>query len=198
MMDPALHETLRTAAPDDEVEVVMLVRHGHDVPPHVRVVATFGQVLTCRIRAAALVEIRNDPAVESLKASRLLAASEVIAAGNTPLSGAAPRRPAGLTQRGAGAVVAAVDFGLDFAHPNFLRPDGSTRLLAFWDQRRPAKASNRYGYGTMHGPADIDRALATPDPYATLGYHPAEAELSRALGSHGTHVMDIAAGNGTP
>ena len=34
-----------------------------------------------------------------------------------------------------------------------------------------------------------------PDPYAALGYHPADADLSEK-GTHGTHVASIAAGNG--
>jgi subtilisin family serine protease len=33
------------------------------------------------------------------------------------------------------------------------------------------------------------------DPYAALGYHPADADAGGS-GTHGTHVMDIAAGNG--
>ena len=197
MMDPALHELLRTAAPGEEAEVVMLVRRGHDPPPQVRVVARFGDVVTCRVAVDALIDVRGDPAVESLKASRTLAASDVYLVDDGGFD-AGPRRPLGMRQRGAGAIVAAIDFGLDFAHPNFRHPDGSTRLLAFWDQRRPARAANPYGYGTIYTPAEIDRALREPDPYTALGYHPAEAELSPTLGSHGTHVVDIAAGNGSP
>lgn len=92
-------------------------------------------------------------------------------------------------------VVGAVDWGLDFDHPNFKHPDGTTRLIALWDQRGSGRASPRpYGYGTVHTQDQINAALSTPDPYTSLGYHPARAD--RGGGSHGTHVMDIACGNG--
>ena len=77
-------------------------------------------------------------------------------------------------------------------HPNFRTENGETRLLALWDQRGPAQdGSNRYGYGTIHTREAINRALESPDPYATLGY-----TLQSKHPSHGTCVMDIAAGNG--
>ena len=88
------------------------------------------------------------------------------------------------------AVLALLDWGLDVAHPAFLRAGGGarTRLLALWDQRDRGSAlteDNPYGYGRMFDRARIDRALATPDPYGDLDYHPAEAD-PRRIGAHGT------------
>lgn len=197
MMDPALHEILLSAAPGDEAEVVMLLKAGHEPPPAARIVATFGNVVTCRVTVQDIVGVRNHRAVESLKASRNIGPADARLAehfGGADL----PRRSDSLAQRGDSVVVACVDFGCDIGHPHFRRSDGSTRFLALWDQRRPARAGNRYGYGTIYDRSDIDRALRAPDPYAALGYHPAEAELSESLGSHGTHVLDVAAGSGIP
>jgi Subtilase family/D-alanyl-D-alanine carboxypeptidase len=120
-----------------------------------------------------------------------------------------PRRPPGLPETGAGVVVGAVDMGLDVDHPNFKHRSGSTRLIALWDQRPrshqphessggalpPATAPQPYGYGTLYSRARINQALRTPTPYLSLGYHHAGAH--QAAPAHGTHVMDIAAGNGT-
>ena len=104
---------------------------------------------------------------------------------------------------GDGVIVALIDYGFDIAHPAFRRPDGSTRFIALWDQRRSEGSGpeNRWGYGRIFTRDDIDRALASSDPYTALGYHPADAAtLDSATGqrvgpSHGTHVLSIAAGS---
>ena len=199
MMDPALQEVILSAAPSEEVEAVALLRPGCDPPPPARAVARFGPVVTCRLPASAIVAVRNDPAVISLKASRVVGAADAfLESAADPNVGEWRRRPTSLRQRGSGVTLGVLDWGCDFAHPNFRRPDGSTRLLGLWDQRRPQRAHNRFGYGTVYGREVIDRALRSPDPYAALGYHPAEAASPGSLGTHGTHVMDIAAGSGSP
>jgi hypothetical protein len=93
-------------------------------------------------------------------------------------------------------LIGVVDWGCDFAHPDFRHPDGTTRLLALWDQRPQTNrtAPVPYGYGVVHAREAINHALKTSDPYATLGYHPADSDTGQ--GSHGTHVLGIAAGNG--
>jgi subtilisin family serine protease len=197
MIDPALQEQLASSGPDDEAEAVMLLQPGHAPPLPARPVARFGDVVTCRLDVNAVVEVRSHPSVLALKASRVYGGTAAVAGEPVvePVPGATLRRGA-WDATGRGVVLAVLDWGCDFAHPNFLRDDGGTRLLALWDQRRPARhAGHRYGYGTIHHSHDIDRALASPDPYAALGYHPAEADPS-GRGTHGTHVMDIAAGNG--
>ena len=98
--------------------------------------------------------------------------------------------------------MAVLDWGFDFAHPNFRNADGSTRILGLWDQSAGAAGGaggaggvEPYGYGRSFARDAIDAALATRDPYATLSYHPASGDSDRN-GAHGTHVCDIAAGNG--
>ncbi len=209
-MDPALRELLRAERRDPErvVEAIVRFRFRDAVVPGVRVVARFGTVATCRIRARDVVAVRRHPLVASCKASRglgpehqtaLAATGDVAEAATDPVHRPTDRRrPEGTGLTGRGVVVAALDWGLDFAAACFRRADGSTRLLALLDQRdRQAGARGSpspYGYGTVFSSADIDAALRTDQPYLALGYHPADADAG--TGAHGSHVLDIAAGNG--
>jgi subtilisin family serine protease len=207
-MDPALQELLRAAEeadPDREVEaIIRLARPDSDVPD-VRIVARFGSIATCRLRADDVVAVRARDDVVSLKAARRLSPSLEPA---TPRGGASSRIRASdvrrdplLTPTGRGIVVAAVDWGIDFTAAAFRHASGpaawGTRFLSIFDQRDSALGDRPapYGYGAVHDRADIDRALGDPRPYERLGYHPAIAD--RGGGTHGTHVLDIAAGNGS-
>ena len=97
---------------------------------------------------------------------------------------------------GRGIVIGVVDWGFDFAHPDFRKADGTTRILALWDQRggKQANSPQPFGYGVLHDRDAISKALKSKDPYAALNYHPADADTG--IGSHGTHVASIAAGTG--
>lgn len=102
---------------------------------------------------------------------------------------------------GAGVVLGVVDFGCDFACPNFRHADGRTRLLSLWDQNAPAAANGSGGgvpYGRAYDARAIDAALAGGRPYETLGYHPHDNYYldSVGRGAHGTAMLDLAAGNG--
>ncbi len=234
-MDPALRELLREGGADRVIEAIIRFRRPRVELPGVRVVARFGRIATCRLPLAAVGDVRAHPDVVSLKAARPLgpecgsdwrhddgarALSQRISApdeSDAPEEVAAfhhesPRRPPGLPLTGARVVVGVVDWSLDVDHPNFKRPDGSTRLIALWDQRPARRHGDEwrqaqhpgqgqgppgpYGYGTVHTRERIDTALRSARPYQALGYHPADADRGGG-GAHGTHVMDIAAGNGS-
>lgn len=94
---------------------------------------------------------------------------------------------------GSGVIIGIIDDGCDFNHVNF-KKSGKTRLLYLWDQNgklgngkhRPAN----YNYGIEYDRQQIDQALGNNpgNPYKALDYKP-------AVNAHGTHVMDIAAGD---
>jgi subtilisin family serine protease len=208
--DPALKQLLlrRTGSPlgealpaDAEAELVPVVARLRDPRREVaglRIVARAGDVVTARVALGQIVSVRRDPDVLSLKASRTYAPSLVhsvpeIHATAPELARAVP--PAGVT--GAGTVIAFLDWGFDFVHSNFRTGTGGTRLLWLWDQRggRLARSPEPFGEGREWSRADVDAALAQPDPYTALGYDPVSADVT-GFGAHGTHVADIAAGNG--
>lgn len=92
---------------------------------------------------------------------------------------------------GEGILVACIDSGIDYTHPDFREEDGSTRILRLWDQTISGKPPAGYAIGTEYTREEIDRALAAP------GRQEREAIVpSRDVSGHGTAVMGIAAGNG--
>ncbi len=149
------------------------------------------RLVTGRIPLSRLESVRQQPFVVSLKLSLLLrpelkATTEEIRSRQDLL----PSNSAG--NLGEGVVVGIVDFGCDFVHKNFRNEDGSTRLLAIWDQGGRSSSTSPFGYGREYSREEINQALQASDPYQALGYAPPDARG----GTHGTHVMDIAAGNG--
>ncbi|HEU4364165.1 MAG TPA: S8 family serine peptidase [Candidatus Krumholzibacteria bacterium] len=206
-MDPALRELLETN-PDERVEAVIRLDGNGGVPPGVEIVARFGDVATCRVARELVGEVWSDADVVSLKAARVFGPDPDIGSSLEGESGdelhsfretgpvaSDVRRPDGLPADGRGVIVAAVDWGFDFLHPNLIGDDGTSRILALWDQTAPGAGVEPYGYGRVFEKEDIDAALQSRDPYAALGYHPASGDPA-GRGAHGTHVIDIAAGNG--
>lgn len=94
----------------------------------------------------------------------------------------------GLT--GQGILVGVVDSGVDFFHPDFRNPDGTTRILKLWDQSISGKPPEGYVIGTEYTQEEINEALA-------LGEIEGRRLVpSMDLSGHGTSVLGIAAGNG--
>ncbi|HQU74032.1 MAG: S8 family peptidase [Calditrichaeota bacterium] len=90
--------------------------------------------------------------------------------------------------RGAGAIVAILDRGIDYEHPDFRNPDGTTRILYIYDMTDPQGANdpdNPYGIGTIYDAGEINAALSSGNRLAT-----------RDAVGHGTASAGLAAGNG--
>jgi hypothetical protein len=200
-VDPRLEEVIEEGEGAEEVEVILKLRQGDIIPPHVRIITQFGDITTCRLRRDQIHGVWEHPATVSVKGSRYVAPepefvgeSEVLDTRNFPSDS---RRPGSVESTGQGVVIGIVDWGFDFVHPNFRSDDGSTRLLALWDQGNTTAIEKPvpYGYGVVYSPDEINRALQCPQPYETLGYHPGDSD-PLGYGTHGTHVCDIAAGNG--
>ena len=98
--------------------------------------------------------------------------------------------------RGSGVIVGIVDSGIDYQHQSFRGPDGTSRILAIWDQGLTPQGGESspagFGYGVEYTKTEIDAALATADPLTTVRHQ----DLA-AAGYHGTHVAGIAAGDGS-
>ena len=91
---------------------------------------------------------------------------------------------------GEDVLIAVIDSGIDYSHMDFRNEDGSTRILALWDQTITGVPPSGYQIGTLYTRELINEALSTPMPQR-MGIVP-----STDLSGHGTHVTGIAAGNG--
>lgn len=91
---------------------------------------------------------------------------------------------------GEGVLVAVIDSGIDYSHPDFCNEDGTTRILALWDQTIEGNPPEGFTIGTLYTREQINEALRTPMPDRM------EIVPSTDLSGHGTHVTGIAAGNG--
>lgn len=153
-----------------------------------------GVLVTARIPITRIEAVRAQPFVLSLKASQVLHPSlkaTVEEMGCQPASYPAGTNPQG----GKGVLIGIVDYGCDFKHENFRNADGSSRVEVLWNQNGKKKAGQSVDYGRVYTKKEIDTALLKADPYKALGYIPYEPQPPDE-GAHGTHVMDIATGNG--
>ncbi len=201
-MDPALEELYEAGSGEDEVSVIIRLEDKDRYPPDVLVISRFGEIVTARIKRADIRRIHARDEVASMKAGDSLVEEpgldEDIEENEAGWEAPHPFGAAGpvpVPEDAAGVVVGICDWGFDFTHANFRNADGTTRLLALWDQSAEGgEPPEPYGYGRVYTRDQIDRALATPDPTSTLGYAPSKSD-PRGTGAHGTHVGDIVAGN---
>jgi len=199
-MGPDLWEMFEDGKADDEVAAIIRLGHHSVLPKGVRLVTQFSEIITVRMTRADVLKVSGAPEVVNMVAGDTYLGpdieTETMESVDLSIRATDERRPKEEKATGAGVVVGVVDWGFDFAHPDFRKKDGTTRILALWDQRgsRRPGSPQPFGYGVVHDREAINQALKTADPYAALGYHPADADTG--IGCHGTHVLSIAAGSG--
>ncbi|HEY3156470.1 MAG TPA: S8 family serine peptidase [Candidatus Eisenbacteria bacterium] len=142
-----------------------------------------GRLMTARCPLPLLPELLDLPGIERVQVSERckpnlnLSASDV---GVTAVRTVPP--PSFSGQTGSGVLVGDVDTGIDYAHGDFKKADGTTRLVSIWDQTGTgAPPPAGFSYGAEWLPAAINAAAS------------AEVDVE----GHGSHVMGIAAGDGS-
>jgi subtilisin family serine protease len=208
--DPELKELLlrRTGDPmggdmtetiaAEEVPVVVRLHDPSQPIEGLHTIARLGHIVTARVPIGQIVSLRKHANVASLKASLSYSAELSVSVADIH---ARPSQLASVLDMpdlsGAGVMLGVIDWWVDPAHKDLRHADGRSRLRYIWDQRGGASSSSPqpYGYGREFNQEQINSALDSKDPYSALDYDPASGD-PRARGSHGTHVMSIAAGSG--
>lgn len=97
-----------------------------------------------------------------------------------------------LNLRGQGTLIAIIDTGIDYTNPVFIRPDGTTKIRAIWDQTIQSVDGAPYhtGFGTEYRAEQINEALESENPL--------EIVPSIDENGHGTMMAAVAAGNLVP
>lgn len=123
---------------------------------------------------------------------------------------------------GRGILIAVIDSGVDYFHPDFRKDDGSTRILAMWDQtavlsesifpievvedmennpdfrKDSGKTPAGFHIGVEYTAKEINRALRAAGDIGGPAGRAAGLSVvpEQDLSGHGTQVLGIAAGNG--
>jgi subtilisin family serine protease len=163
---------------------------------------TPNHVHTAEVPTSALLQLASLPGVYVVstqpaykpKLDKSLPAIKVVEGENGPRL----PNPVGGVFDGAGTIVAVIDTGIDFRHEDFRNQDGSSRILAIWNQGEGGTGTTPI---TNNDPARSAPAFAG-------GYVCTRAQINLDLtnntstncphqdtNGHGTHVASIAAGN---
>ena len=195
-MDPRLKLIIK-GNPNEELHLLLRLKNENQTPKYAKVIAQFGDIISCRILRKHLMMVYDDKATRSLKAPQVIPAnrdfttkSEERGFTNTTYKTLRVNK-----SKKSNVVFGIIDFGFDFTHPDFLDAHQQTRFEKIWVQAKKQDSPNKYNYGQIYDEKSINKALASSKPFEYLKYHPGVADFF-GRGMHGTHVLGIAAASG--
>lgn len=99
-----------------------------------------------------------------------------------------------LNLTGEGTIAAIIDTGIDYLNPQFQNDDGTTRIVAIWDQTIQSNSSddNSPFFGTVYTREDINRAILA----WSQGGNPYDIVPSRDEIGHGTNMAGLVGAKG--
>lgn len=188
-----LQNDLKTFAPDQKInlylrgdltELTTFVRNQNGT-----IKGVLNNILSCAIPASAIPALNNLQSIDYVEYSggtpHVL--DDVMLINNNVLPVHLGATPLPQSYLGDDVIMGFIDTGVELAHPDFQNLDGSTRVVALWDQNQdeaiPQRVPQPYGYGQEWNSEDIDAGITNhDDPANQYG--------------HGSTVVGVGAGNG--
>lgn len=175
-------------------EWILLIREGFEVPKKDGVEVTYllGNYAILSAEEGEEAELLKRP--EILYAERSTRIFEQVESGRgvSCINNRPTAKNGAAVLSGQGVLMGVLDSGIDYAHPDFRNEDGSTRIVALWDQTLTySEPPEGYRIGSFFSREQIDLALRQGRTEEQRRIVP-----SADLSGHGTHVTGIAAGNG--
>jgi subtilisin family serine protease len=164
--------------------------------------AIVGDIATVECLTSRLPELAAIPSVKRMWASTFRHPLNDRARQTAGIDNASGQRV--ISQTGRGVVVATIDSGIDFRHPDFTVPGSNgtqTRIKFLLDMTAYNGSTSGWNYTLPGGSAPIGRLYTQANINAALAESPKPAQSSdvvmeRDKSGHGTHVAGTAAGNG--
>jgi subtilisin family serine protease len=141
-----------------------------------------GGIFTAFVPAAAIDAVAALPGVERINGAIMLEENLDASVPTTMVNSQRAVGPNFAGANGAGVMIGDIDSGISYAHGDFDDAAGNTRILSIWDQTNATGTPpSGFTYGSEYLPAAINAGTAQ----------------GKDTNGHGTHVMGIAAGDGS-
>ncbi|WP_286316968.1 bifunctional germination protease/germinant receptor pseudoprotease CspBA, partial [Romboutsia ilealis] len=93
---------------------------------------------------------------------------------------------------GKGVIIGIADSGIDYLHPDFIYPDGTSKILYLWDQTKDGNPPTGYYIGTEYTNEDINKAIRENDDTLSVDEEGSGTMLSGICAGFGNVNSDYA------